>query len=356
MSTTRSFQKRFSALAVGLGLMIIIAAASSVQANPLAALNDEFNDANTLIEWLRLYQIEGWGADQLETLDIDTTQPDRMVLMPHTSTWFQDYKGALVYKYVPGDFVVAVQVQVIDRDTTDDNEIPESSGSTFSLAGVMIRTPRAITDPATHWALGGENFVFISIGNGNTPNPTSELSFQFEEKTTVNSISNLILLNTVSGVAKLQIARIGNAVITLYQPDGQNWAVFRRHNRADMPALLQVGMVAYTEWPRANDFSPFNHNLTVITENANPDLIAGFDYIHFYEPTVPPEWEGLDLTNPDQVSEAALLGFLADNADNPNPPCPGDINKDGVVDGEDLTISAEQFGQPSCPAESDNEP
>jgi hypothetical protein len=342
-----SLLKRLSISTLGLGLYIMFSMTASVQANFLAILNDEFNNAATLAEWLRLYQIESWNADQLESWDIDTTQQGRMVLMPHTSTWFQDYKGAMVFKYVPGDFVVTVQVQVTDRDLTDDNEIPESSlGAPFSLAGIMIRTPRAITDPSVHWSPGGENYVFISIGNGNSP--TVSPSFQFEEKTTGNSISNLSLLNTTSGIAKLQIARIGNAVITLYQPAGQNWAVFRRHDRSDMPNLLQVGMVAYTEWNRANDFTPFNHNRTVITENDNPDLIAGFEYIHFFEPTVPPELDGLDLTNPEQVSEADLLGFLGVNADIPFSACVGDLNNDGVVDGQDLADFANDFGRIDC--------
>jgi len=351
MFIIKSLQKRLSAGTVGLCLILMFSAAAPAQANPLAVLNDEFNNAATLTEWARLHQAEGWYADQLEIWDIDSTQPGRMVLIPHTSTWFQDYKGALAYKNVSGDFAVTVRVQATDRDTTDDNEIPESSlGGPFSLAGIMVRTPRGITNPL-QWTAGGENYVFISIGNGNSP--VANPSFQFEEKTTANSASNLNLLNTASGAARLQIARIGNFIITLYQADGGDWAVFRRHNRADMPDLLQVGMVAYTEWNRANDFSPFNHNSTVITESANPDLIADFDYIHFFEPTLPPELTGLDLTNPAQVSDAALLGFLGDNADNPIPPCAGDLNNDGFVDGEDLSDFADDFGQTSCPAVTD---
>jgi hypothetical protein len=347
MSVTKALQKRLSAGTVGLSLILMFSAAAPIQANPLALLNDEFNNAVTLTEWARLHQTEGWYADQLETWDIDSTQPGRMVLIPHTSTWFQDYKGALVYKNVFGDFVVTVQVHATDRDTTDDNEIPESSlGAPFSLAGIMVRTPRAILNPS-QWTAGGENYVFVSIGNGNSPiaNP----SFQYEEKTTENSNSNLILQDTTNGAAKLQIARIGDFVITLYRSDGDDWAVFRRHNRSDMPDLLQIGMVAYTEWNRANDFSPFTHNSTVITESANPDLIASFDYIHFFEPILPTELVGLDLTNPAQVSDAALLEFLGDNADNPIPPCAGDLNNDEVIDGVDLAGFAKDFGQTDCP-------
>lgn len=111
-----------------------------------------------------------------------------------------------------------------------------------------------------------------------------------------------------------------------------------------MPALLQVGMVAYTEWERANNSSAFNHNRTVITDNANPDLVAGFEYIRFFEPTVPPELAGLDLTEQGQVSDEALLGFLGGNADNPVPVCAGDINRDGVVRGNVDPTRADLLG------------
>ena len=57
--------------------------------------------------------------------------------------------------------------------------------------------------------------------------------------------------------------------------------------------------------------------------------------------------------NPLAALDDALLGILGDNADNPPPPCPGDLNKDGVVDGEDLAIIADNFGEESCAAGND---
>ena len=91
-------------------LILILLAAGPVHANPLAPLNDEFDNPVTLTEWSRLHQTEGWHADQLENWDIDTTQSGRMVLIPHTSTWYQDWKAALVYKNVTGDFVVTARI------------------------------------------------------------------------------------------------------------------------------------------------------------------------------------------------------------------------------------------------------
>ena len=82
--------------------------------------------------------------------------------------------------------------------------------------------------------------------------------------------------------------------------------------------------------------------------SGNPDLIAGYDYIHFFEPALPPALIGLDLTDPAQVSNADLLGFLGNNADPQLSQCAADINNDGGVDGSDLVDLANEFGQTNC--------
>jgi len=43
-------------------------------ADDLTDLSDDFENAATLANWQRIYQTEGWGADQLETWNIDDTQ------------------------------------------------------------------------------------------------------------------------------------------------------------------------------------------------------------------------------------------------------------------------------------------
>src|SRR5207248_960338 len=78
------------------------------------------------------------------------------------------------------DFVVTTDVEASQRGGTG------APRSNYSLAGIMVRAPRAIT-PST-WRAGGENYVFLSIGAGSPPG-----AFQFEVKTTTNSSSMLIL-------------------------------------------------------------------------------------------------------------------------------------------------------------------
>lgn len=300
--------------AMTLGFLVLLLARTSdvLRADDLAPLSDEFEDAATLALWQRIYQVEGWNANQLEVFDINTTRPGRMVMIPYTSTWFQDYRGELTFKTVTGDFVVTADVEATQRNGSG---APRSS---YSLAGLMVRTPRNIT-PQT-WTPGGENYVFLSLGSAE-----SRGTFQFEVKSTVNSNSMLItcpspqLACTAGSRAVLQVARIGSYVITLRQLAGGPWAVHRRYTRSDMPPTLQVGFTCYTDYPAASMLSPFAHNSTVI-HTGNPDLVAAFDYIHYQRPRVPASLLGRNLSDPAAVSDADLLSFLGANVNAAPPP------------------------------------
>ena len=60
--------------------------------NDLASLSDEF-DADSTGDWQRVNEIENWNADQLQTYDINQTQPGRMVMAPHSVVWYQNWRG-----------------------------------------------------------------------------------------------------------------------------------------------------------------------------------------------------------------------------------------------------------------------
>ncbi len=297
----------------------------------IAWMSDEFDSAASISEWQRIHQTEGWNADQLNLLDIDTTQPGRMVMQPHTVVWYADWRGPLVYKEITGDFVVTTSVQITDRDEiggSDDDDVP--GDSQFSLGGLMIRTPRDITNGAADWLPGsgvedgtnnGENYVFLSMGY-----TTGDNNFSFEVKTTRNSNSVLELtpLTQQPNEVELQLARIGDSVIALHRLSGETeWTVHRRYSRPDMPETLQVGMVTYSDWEKANDWEPSVHNGSVLAPGQiadvspfqpfNPDLTASFDYTRFARPSVPDTLAGVDLSDPTTVSSAVLLTFLGDN-------------------------------------------
>ena len=278
-------------------LAALLLATNAAASDDLTPLSDEFNDASTLSQWKRVYQVEGWDADQLELQDINTTRAGRMVMKPYTSTWFSDYRGELTFKEVQGDFVVTADVEVTSRSGSG------PPASSFSLAGLMVRAPRQIT-PAT-WRSGGENYVFLSLGAADRPP-----SFQFEVKTTTNSVSTLLIQDIGIGRAIIQIARIGPYVITLKNVGG-TWSVHRRYYRPDFPSIMQVGMTTYTDYQTCTLFQPFIHN-SIVIHSGHPDVIASYDYIHFRRPNVPASLVNADLTT---VSDAALLAFLGANAE-----------------------------------------
>lgn len=325
----------------------------------ISELNDEFDDSTTLADWQRVNEVEGWNADQLQQFNIDLAQAGRLVMQPHTVVWYQDWRGPMAFKEVTGDFVYTTEIFIGDRDDvggSDADDIPNDAA--FSLGGLMIRTPRDIVDPTTDWQPGsqqddgtnnGENYVFLSMGHG------TDGQFSFEVKTTRNSDSQLSLtpLGQDANTATLRIARIGDAVITMYQLPGQDWTVLQRFSRPDMPETLQLGLVTYSDWNKASDFDPFTHNSNVLEagvadptpgEAFNPDLVAGFEYVRFARPEVPVELQSVDLVN--AATDEQLLSFLADvespgNEHNFNTPALSDQN--AVVDGSAIVIDLESF-------------
>lgn len=301
-----------SALPALLALLL----ARPARANDLSHLGDEFNNPYTLPLWQRVHLVEGWNAEQLETIDISASRPGWLTMVPWTCTWYQDWRGPMAFKRVGGDFVVTSAVENTGRDGVS---LP---GINFSLGGLMIRTPRPIT-PAT-WSPGGENYVFLSVGYGQAGPPR----WQYEVKTTLASQSTLILSDAPGPAARLQIARLGRYVICLRREPGGPWRVHQRYDRPDFPDTLQVGPVAYTDWNKAQVFDPFVHNGAALHTPLPPgvldpspgtpfypDLVARWDYVRYFRPTIPAPLAGLNLANPAQVSDAQLLAFLGAVAD-----------------------------------------
>lgn len=266
----------------------------------LSALTDEFDNPASIADWSRVYQTESWGANQLEEFDIDTTRPGFARMVPYSSSWFDNWRGVLAYKLVEGDFVVTTRVQSRNRAETG------PPGSQYSLAGIMIRTPRNIT-PAT-WTPGGENYLFLSFGAAGDPG-----NYQFEVKTTVNSMSTLVYEDIASDESTIQAARFGEVFILLRRTPTTAWTIHRRYHRPDMPQELQVGMTCYTDWPLVQATDPFTHNGTAYAGQGNPDLVASFDYYRFQNIELPQNLMGLDLLDEGEVPDSALLSFLGDN-------------------------------------------
>lgn len=324
----------------------LAATCTALAGDPLASLSDEFDDAASLPNWLRIHAVEGWNADQLAHLSVDAAVPGRLVMRPWTSTWYQDYRGELTFKNVTGDFAITIDVDVTGADG---DGLPTSA---FSLGGAMVRTPRPIDSPA-QWTPGGENYVFLSVGYGFASGPCQPgPGAHLEVKTTINGVSDLCIEPTAVASAEIQIARIGAVVLCLYRSPGGAWQVHRRYPRPDMPATLQVGLVSYTDYFKVATYAPFFHNGHVLNEALEPDpsnnpflpfqpdVQAAFDYARFATVSVPPELAGVDLLN--VATDEQLLSFLGEHVN--VPPAAEDLNGDGAVNAADLALLLGDWG------------
>lgn len=294
--------------------LIVAAASLGWAVDPLAALNDDFSNAATMANWQQVRDVESWPNEQLEILDIDGTRDGWLTMVPYTVVWYEDYRGPLLFKEVSGDFAVTTRVQATNRAGT------AAPSRLYSLGGLMVRAPRAIT-PAT-WTPGEERYSFLSTGSASNPG-----TFQYEVKSTSNydelpQYSRLDIFNTDCdcGDSTLQTVRIGTYVIQIARTVSGPWRVINRYRRPDLPATVQVGFVTYTDWNNAQNYPTTVHNTTTITTVYNqpavpsqPDLRAQFDYVSFVTPAVPAQLQGVDLANPAAISDGQLLSFLGGN-------------------------------------------
>jgi len=301
----------------------------SAQTTRIDWLSDEFDDSGSLRHWTRHWQAEGWPTDQLQYLAIEPqTGTGVMVMRPHSSGWWQDYRGELTFQRVPGDFVATVQIR--PRNLAGTGAPGSTRGgaidSEYSLGGIMARAPRPDVEASNAaWQRGGERYVFLSMGAADVPG-----SYQFEDKTTraalpgePNSHSVRLITDAQASRANLRLARIGEHVIALVQPvePAGAWRVLRRFRRADFPETLQLGLVAYTDYAIVATCSYEQHNTRVLlsacnnpNQPADPDLLLQVDFFRLQRPAVPAPLAGADLSNPAAVSDAQLLAFLGFDA------------------------------------------
>jgi len=179
-----------------------------------------------------------------------------------------------------------------------------------------------MTSPA-QWTPGGQNYVFLSLGAASNPG-----TYQYEVKTTSNSVSTLYISNNAPARASIQVARLGPHLIMLRRDQGGAWQVHRRYFRPDMPAMLQAGLTVYTDWPVCEAVGFQYQNQFVLTNGlrlpngatvggCNPDLVAAFEYVRYARPQVPGNLSGANFSSAAAVSDAQLLSFLGEQANVP---------------------------------------
>jgi len=314
----------------------------------LAPLSDELDDSSTTDDWLRNYVTEGWGADKLEVWDIDTSRSGHMRLVPYSSTWFNDYTGALAYKEVSGDFVATIRLDVGRR-----NGQPGRPTAAYSWAGLLVRAPRGLTQAApvpdyspatvlpwppppfgapnhyvTQWQPGTENYIYLASGYATDAINADPNVWQYEAKTTSNGSSNFYSSanGTVGAgsISTLQIVRRGQTFVLLRRHGDGPWIIETRYDLPGMPATLQIGVTAYGDWNYAGTLNEFHHNRTAAIGAGNPDIVADIDYLRLRRPAsdvTEVALQALPLTGPSGalqlLVDSPLAAALGDAAAEP---------------------------------------
>lgn len=211
-------------------------------ANPCGELDDEFDDPSTLSCWTELDALQGDPA-QYTLLDVATTHPGVLTIEPtHTQGWFEDGDAPFLFKELTGDFVVETHVTALSR-----NDLTSPPTQEYNSAGLLVRNGAATS--------GDEDWLMYNIGYQATFVGT-------EGKTTEDSQSVLTLLPG-HHAGRLRICRVGSDFhMYRWLDDETGWTLEHSYARPDLPATLQVGLVA-------NGYQP------------PPDLHARFDYARF---------------------------------------------------------------------------
>jgi hypothetical protein len=232
---------------------------------------------------------------------------------------------------VSGDFVLTSHVSVTNRLQTD---IP---GSSYSLGGLMVRNPKALTNGSEGWNWGEENYVFLSLGRAanNHPSCMGCPPPHFEVKSTVNSNSTLAISSIDTTAADFRLVRLDPYVLVLFRFPGMSWEVHRRYYRPDLADTVQVGMVTYTDWDKASTYETTFHNSHVLNEDLDPDpsnnpglafapdIITRYDFLEWRPDTMPSEWEGLNLLDENVVTDQDILDVFGPVI--PIPQSPGGV-------------------------------
>lgn len=287
--------------------------------------NDEFSEAGSLVNWLNINDVEGWNITQLENYNIGDTTAGELFMMPLSASWFGEYRGALLFKEISGDFVVTTQVTVSARDGMS---IPSTD---FSLAGIMIRAPMDYPnqDPSVDWMANEQNYIFMSIGRANNSN-----RYSFEIKNTCNSRSCLNIVDADSTTVLIRMIRRGDQIVVMSRFGNDPWSIQNRYNRgafpmngstgscggtcsSPFPDTVQLGFVTYTDWPKVSSLTTAFHNSHTIHPDSiagidetpmqafNPDLKGSFDFIRFDSLNLPADSidNNYDISNSGDISD-----------------------------------------------------
>lgn len=224
-------------------------------ASDLSPLNNEFDSSIGNLTWLDSAGVTG-PAVKDSWLSVRSNE--------RTPVWYSDTSGAMLYAYVSGDFMVETKVTSNQR-----SDLKKQSDSRYTSAGLIVRDP-ASTAGKMRWMVfnvGSQDGFF-----GTEIKTTRDAPGGFSlDALTGNASSSTWFSNRIEGSsneAKLRICRVGPELRFFLMPAGKStWSEEAltsstvragiegdipglnangpmRFQRADLPATLQVGLMA----------------------------------------------------------------------------------------------------------------
>lgn len=259
----------------------------------LDELSDEFDDENTLKNWINMSEAEGW-PNRIEEANINQNSKGRFYIIPSSGAWYHNYHGAYYYKEVEGDFLVTTKMEVTGRDS----EIPSDD---WTLSGLMIRKPidyNAVTNKEDV----KENWMYIMEGT------SSYGTRLIDQKQTKDGRHSYSTEPSKNGRVELAFARIGSLFVGAYRHEGdKDWSIFNHFIREDMPEVVQVGLGLTCDYNFSRSIPSSSYNTEI--HNTTPrDNVSYFDYVRFRRLEAPDEL--LSKVNNGQFSDITKEDFL----------------------------------------------
>ncbi|HNN93180.1 MAG TPA: hypothetical protein PKI03_12960 [Pseudomonadota bacterium] len=221
------------------------------QGSSLAALSDEFS-ASSLSGWSDLFP----SLHSTLSLTQVTGQLSLAPVAVDQTHWYSDQHGPMIYKAVTGNFVVETQLRVGRQ-----SDMAQAPRGQFSAGGFVVRDPQSV-------APGSERWVMYNIGYQSGTVAREAKSTRVGSPA---SLSTLYLINSNSVLSgRLRVCRLGSMFHFFHQLTGEAGFVEEaygsgtapmgngageatpgvvvggviRFDRPDLPATLQVGLIA----------------------------------------------------------------------------------------------------------------
>ncbi len=260
----------------------------------LASLSDEFDSPASFKTWKNLADTERL-PNRVEKIDIGTTAPGQLTIVPRSGAWWAGYHGIFLFKEVTGDFIVTTRLKVTGKTGGEPSVI-------WTISGLLLRAPVGLTVPLEQRK---ENWIYLMTGRG----PGADRVV--DSKSTLASENSWDITPAQPGWYELRIARLGPLFVSMCRQDGGDWVLRKRIFRADLPETLQAGINVTSDYRTSATMPAAKYNAELFPDQSKPDALTAFDYVRFSRvpaaPALRARLAGADVLG---ISDADLLALF----------------------------------------------